>query len=147
MQVHLGGVVSSEPLEIHRPCGSRAAPDSPATGGRRRGSGGSRTLLDDNEEGMTSKNGDHEHSDDDNTQESVARPLSPPLTPTAMSPSGGAEDGQPRRNRANTGTTTQSGGIRKYPSLALTAALHALFPNLDSDITRAFHLQRAWESE
>lgn len=150
MQVSLCGVVASESLEIARPSGPRAiggtdrGADVDAVG-RRRGSGGSQTLL-----GENTVDGDDSKNDDDRG----ARPPSPPLTPTATSPLRG-DDGmpcspetsrRPGRERANTTNTTQSGGIRKYPALALTAALHTMFPNLDSDITRAFHLQRAWEN-
>ncbi|KAG8752559.1 hypothetical protein FRC14_006944 [Serendipita sp. 396] len=117
MQVELGGVVSSECVEIAKPVGRAAflgvvvddvdeedeevesgngtsetescedenRLETHALGQRRgrRGSGGSRTLLD---EGQDEEDG--EEGEEDEEEEDVERPLSPPLTPTAASPEG-----------------------------------------------------------
>ena len=165
MEVGLSGVVASEPLEIARLYGpkgpseaDRSSSLSLAAEGGRRGSGGSQTLLDESTvevDEATRKSGEQEQAidGDDDTQRNI--PPSPPLTPTALS-SPATYSGLPSSpgrlrtrpsQRENTNTTTQSGGIRKYPSLALTASLRSMFPDLDSDIARAFHLQRAWESK
>jgi hypothetical protein len=157
MEVGLCGVVASECLEIPRPFGPRGAAGAEQSGGfttegRRRGSGGT-TLLGEAvlevDEAMRSKAGEHEEAIDIGVDGNIppSSPLPNALSPSCDSPVSPARSSGAGSVQANTSTTPHSGGIRKYPSLALTASLHSMFPNLDSDISRAFHLQRAWESE
>lgn len=52
------------------------------------------------------------------------------------------------RSRAKSTATQEVPTVdfKKHPTLALNASLHTMFPNLDNEVTRAVHLQRAWEN-
>lgn len=189
MQLDLGGVVASECLDIWRP--GHASPEELRKGwrhsgwseqeGRRRGSEGSKTLLDEiaaqanntlnrmpesENEIESSSEGEYESEEEEEEERERAAPLSPPLTPRPSSPSEPASgDKSPlkkKKKKKDTRTSIrwtkskekadleeEEGDIdwRKYPSLALTVGLRSLFPALDDEITKAWHLQRAWESE
>ncbi|KAG8830053.1 hypothetical protein FRC17_005535 [Serendipita sp. 399] len=50
------------------------------------------------------------------------------------------------RRAAKTASMLSTADFKKYPTMVLTSSLQAMFPNLNSEIAKTMHLQRAWEN-
>jgi hypothetical protein len=164
MQLDLGGVIASECLDIWRP--GYASPEE-LRKARKHGGWSEQTLLDETAAEASdtsnmipesvnviesSSEGEYETEEE---EEETHAPLSPPLTPKLSPPSElalGDKSSVKKRKGNRTSFRWKADAEeaidwRKYPSLTLTAGLRSLFPALDNEATKTWHLQRAWESK